>query len=199
MGTYPCNKFYVPVPVMMPYRTRHPIGRGTGIRPISAFPLMQELPTSLRLQVHRPTLGEAGTFLNPYRLCWPARELIQNSSPAKVLPPLACDVGYSTAPESPTHLVDNGGRPLRGLTTSTPSVPVFGPYWSYPSQNQSASQWGACTPRPGSGQLGHVGSLLPKCLRVFPDPSKPFYRHSNTHTAPSSDIYSSTPLHNHTS
>ena len=128
---------------------------------------MQELPISLRLQVQRPTLDGAGTFLNPYRLCWPARELIQRSSPAEVLPPLACDVGYTTAPESPTHLVDNGGRPLSGLTTSTPSVPVLGPYWSCPSQNQSASQWGACTPRPGSGQLGYVGSLLPKGLRVL--------------------------------
>ena len=128
---------------------------------------MQELPISLRLQVHRPTLGEAGTFLNHYRLCWSARELIQRSFPADVLPPLACDVGYTTAPESPPHLVDNGGRPLLGLTTSTPSVPVLGPYWSYPSQKQSASQWGDCTLRPGSGQLGYVGSLLPKVLRVL--------------------------------
>ena len=128
---------------------------------------MQELPISLRLQTHMPTLGEAGTFSNPYRLCWPARELIQRSSPAEVLPLLACDVGYTTVPERPTYLVDNGGRPLRGLTTSTPSVPVLGPYWSYPSQNQSASQWGACKPRPGTGQLGYVGSLLLKGLRVL--------------------------------
>ena len=78
---------------------------------------MQELPISLRLQVHRPTLGESGTFINPYRLNWPERELIQRSSPDEVLPPLACDVGYTTAPESPTHLADNEGRPLCGLTT----------------------------------------------------------------------------------
>ena len=91
----------------------------------------------------------------------------QRSFPAEVLPPLACDVGYATAPESPTHLVDNGGRPLRGLTTSTPSVPMLGPCWSYPSQNQSASQWGVYTPRPGSGQLGYVGSLFPKGLRAL--------------------------------
>ena len=118
---------------------------------------------SLKVQAHRPTLGEAGTFIHS-SLRWPSRELSRRSYPAELFPPLACDVGCITALGSPTHLVDNEGRRLLGLTTSTTLVPVLRPYRSCPSQDQSASQWGACISRPGSGQLGYVGSLHPKGL-----------------------------------
>ena len=49
-----------------------------------------------------------------------------------MLPPLACDIGCTIAPEIPTHVDDNGGRHLRWLTIPPPSVPVLAPHRSFP-------------------------------------------------------------------